>query len=100
MAVQPDPSSGMMKIDVVVTDQQGKSVAGLGEKDLTLLDNGQPRKVVTFHAFDDATKPEPPVEIILVINEIDTPAILLNTQEQIVQKVLLQNDGRLTHPVK
>src|SRR5690242_2118018 len=39
---QPDPSSGLMTIDFVVTDQQGRSVGGLGEKDFTLLDNGEP----------------------------------------------------------
>jgi VWFA-related protein len=100
IVLQPDPNSGLLKMDVVVTDQQGKSVAGLGEKDLTLLDNGQPRKIVTFRAFDDATKPDPPVEIILVVDEIDTPAVLLNALEQTAQKVLLQSGGHLTHPVK
>lgn len=97
--VEPDPNSGLLKIDVVVTDQQGRSVAGLGEKDLTLLDNGQPREIVTFQAFDDASKPDAPVEIILVIDEIDTPAIPLNALEQTAQKILLQNEGHLTQPV-
>jgi VWFA-related protein len=99
--LQPDPNSGMMKFDVVVTDQQGRTVAGLGEKDLTLLDNGQPRDIVTFHAFDDVnSKPNPPVEIILVIDEMDIPPVLLGPVEQAAQKLLLQNGGRLSEPVK
>jgi VWFA-related protein len=90
-----------MKLDVVVTDQQGRSIAGLGEKDLTLLDNGQPREIVTFQAFDGvASKPDPPVEIILVIDEVDLPAVLLGCAEQAAQKFLLQNGGHLAQPVK
>jgi VWFA-related protein len=99
--LQPDPDSGMMKLDVVVTDHQGKSITGLGEKDLTLLDNGQPRNIVTFQAFyGAASKPDPPVEIILVIDEVDLPAVLLGSVEQAAQKFLLQNGGHLAHPVK
>jgi hypothetical protein len=98
---QPDPDSGLMKLDVVVTDHQGKSIAGLGEKDLTLLDNGQPRNIVTFQAFDGAaSKPGSPVEIILVIDEVDLPAVLLGSVEQPAQKFLLQNGGHLAQPVK
>ena len=100
-ATQPDPNSGLMKLDVVVTDQQGRPIAGLGEKDLTLLDNGQPRDIVSFQAFDNATyKPDPPVEIILVIDEVDLPAELLGSVEQAAQKFLLQNGGHLAHPVR
>ncbi len=91
---QPDPNSGLMKLDVVVTDQEGKSVAGLGERDVTLLDNDEPRNIVTFQAFDNAaSRPAPPVEIILVIDEVDIPAEFLNDVKQAAQKFLQQNDG-------
>ena len=98
---QPDPNSGLMKLDVVVKDRQGRSVAGLGEKDLTLLDNGQPRDIVTFRAFDGAvSRLGPPVEVILVIDEVDLPAVFLNDVEQAAQKFLQQNDGYLAQPTK
>lgn len=99
--LQPDPGSGLMKLDVVVTDQQGRSIAGLGEKDLALLDDGQRRDIVSFQAFDDAANtPDPPVEIILVIDEVDLPAVLLGSVEQAAQKFLLQNGGHLARPVR
>jgi VWFA-related protein len=99
-AAQPDPNSGLLKLDVVVTDLQGKSVAGLDENDLTLLDNGQPRKVITFQAFQGpASTPDARTEIILVIDEIDTPPVLLGRVEQVAQKFLLKNGGRLAQPV-
>ena len=89
-----------MKLDVIVTDQQGKSVGGLGEKDFTLLDNGQPRNIVSFQAFDNAaSRPDPPVEIILVIDEIDTSPAYLDNIQQAAQKFLLQNGPRLAQPV-
>ena len=88
-----------MKLDVVVTDQQGHSIAGLGEKDFTLLDNGQPRDIITFQAFDDAAfKPAPPVKVIIVIDEVDLPDLLVGAAEQYAQKVLLQNGGHLAQP--
>jgi VWFA-related protein len=99
--LQPDPNLGLMKLDVVVTDQQGKSIADLGKNEFTLLDNGQPRNIVTFQAFDNAaSKPDPPVEIILVIDELDLPPVLLGPVEQAAQKFLLQNGGHLAQPVK
>jgi VWFA-related protein len=97
---QPDPYVGLMKLDVVVTDQRGKPVAGLGAKDLTLLDDDQPRNIVTFQAFDGAaSKPDSPVEVILVMDEVDLPSEHLDEMRQAVQKFLLQNGGHLAQPV-
>jgi VWFA-related protein len=96
---QPDPSSGMMTIDFVVTDQQGRSVGGLGEKDFTLLDNGEPRNIVTFQAFDSAAfEPAPTVKVILVIDEVNAPEHLRRAAEQSAEKFLLQNGGHLAQP--
>jgi VWFA-related protein len=96
---QPDPTSGLMTIDVVVTDRQRKSVAGLGEKDFTLLDNGEPRNIVTFQAYDDAAfKAAPAVKVILVIDEVNVPDHLRGAAEQSAEKFLLQNGGHLAQP--
>lgn len=98
---QPDPDLGLFKLDIAVTDEKGRAVAGLGAKDLTLLDNGQPRDIVTFEAFDHAaSKPAQPVEIILVIDEMDLAPEFLNDAKQAVQKFLLQNGGHLAQPTK
>src|SRR5580704_2302723 len=62
-------AEGLIRLDVVVTDKSGKSVPGLKSSDFTLLDNGEPEKVLSFQAFDGITaKPDPPVEVILVID--------------------------------
>lgn len=41
---------GLIRLDATVTDQAGKSVAGLQRADFKLLDNGQPQKIVAFRA--------------------------------------------------
>src|SRR5579863_6075357 len=70
----PKPKSllipeGSIKLDVMVNDAAGKAVAGLEPWDFKILDNGQPRKVLSFRAFNDAeVKPDTPVEVLLVID--------------------------------
>src|ERR1700756_4604447 len=61
----PDPSQGMIRLDVVVTDKSGNPVAGLKQQDFTLRDNREPGKIVSFQAFDGVTAmPDAAVEVI------------------------------------
>jgi hypothetical protein len=45
----PGEGGGLIHLDVVVTDESGKPVTGLGATDLTLFDNGQ-----RFFPFKDS----------------------------------------------
>ena len=95
-----DATEGIIKLDVVVTDTSGRPVSGLEPKDFTLLDNGQQEKIVAFHAFDGSkAKPDPPVEVILVIDELNLTSAQLSRVEQGVRRFLLQNGGDLAQPV-
>ena len=99
-ALQPDPNLGMIRLDLAVTDEKGNFVTGLNESDFTLLDNGDPRQIVTFNAIPGAEASEgSQSQIILVIDEIDTPPELLSSVEQAARKFLLQNGGRLPQPM-
>src|SRR5579863_7724374 len=52
--------AGRIHLDVTVTDAAGKPVPGLDPSDFRLLDDGQPRKILSFRSFDGITvKPEP-----------------------------------------
>jgi len=91
---------GLMKLDVVVTDAAGKPVTGLEAKDFTLLDNGEPGKIVSFQAFDGAqAKPDPPVELILILDAINLTSEHKAFAEQEVKRFLLRNGGHLVQPV-
>jgi hypothetical protein len=119
----PDTSQGRIRLDVVVTDASGKPVSGLPDKDFTLLDNGQPQKIVSFQAFDGINRqPDPPVEVILVIDELNMqvqrrpgafhdvgPEVSVPAQElsrdeiaaaeREAESFLRQNQGHLRQPV-
>ena len=93
-------SEGMIKLDVVVTDQSGKSVAGLTPADFTLLDNEQPQKSLSFQAIDGKTTgPDPPVEVILVIDTVNLPASQVPLAKSEAEKFLRRNHGQLAQPV-
>jgi hypothetical protein len=84
---------------VVVTDKSGKPISGLGAADFTLLDNGQSEKILSFQGFDGvAAKPDPPVEIILLIDTLNMPAALALHEQGEVEKFLQQNRGQLSQP--
>jgi VWFA-related protein len=90
----------MIKLDVVVTDKSGKSVAGLEPKDFTLLDNDQPQRILSFQAFDGTTpKPDPLVEVILLIDTLNLPPNQIPLAKSEAERFLRQNSGHLAQPV-
>jgi VWFA-related protein len=96
----PNPSQGTIRLDVVVTDKSGNPVTGLKQQDFTLRDNGQPGKIISFQAFDGVTaKPDPPVEIILVIDELNMLTQQLSIAEHEAENFLRRNEGNLAQPV-
>jgi VWFA-related protein len=95
-AAEPE---GMMRIDVVVTDRTGHAVAGLKRTDFTLLDNGQPRKIISFRAFPATTELNPLVSVILLIDTLNLPLDIAAFEREQVEKFLRQNSGHLAQPV-
>jgi len=100
----PKPQSllireGKIKLDVVVNDAAGKPVTGLEPWDFKILDNGQPRKLVSFRRFDGVyAKPEPPVEVVLVIDMLNLPFQQVAYVRTQVDAFLKQNGGQLKQP--
>jgi VWFA-related protein len=91
---------GRIKLDVAVTDKAGRAVPGLASTDFTLLDNGQPAKIVSFSSFDGVeSKPDPPVEIILVIDAANHTKDQTSDAQRGVEKFLRRNGGHLAQPV-
>lgn len=91
---------GKIKLDVMVNDSAGKPVAGLEPWDFKILDNNQPRKLLSFRGFDGVSvMPEPPVEILLLIDTVNLPfSEVADTRHQI-ELFLQQNGGHLKQPV-
>ena len=96
-AVVPE---GHMALDVVVNDAAGKPVTGLQAWDFKVLDNHRPSKILSFRSFDGgAVKPDPPVEVILLIDELNLPFAQVSFVKSEVADFLRQNGGRLAQPV-
>jgi VWFA-related protein len=99
-AQQNRPASRSITLDVAVTDKAGKPVAGLQQKDFTLLDNKQPQKILSFQAVGGGAAPAgPPVEVILVVDEVNTPFTGVAIVREQIEKFLGQNGGALALPV-
>ena len=101
----PKPKSlvipeGKIKLDVVVDDGGGKPVTGLQPWDFKILDNNQPRKVLSFSAFSNAgVRPDPPVEVILVMDTLNLPFQQVSFVRGQIGDFLRQNGGKLKQPV-
>jgi VWFA-related protein len=100
LAPAPAATEGRIKLDVVVTDKSGRPVSGLELKDFTLLDNNQSSKILSFRAFDGTVqKPDPPVEVILLIDTVNLPVGRIAFERQEFEKFLRRNGGHLAQPV-
>jgi len=78
---------------VQVTDSSGKPVQGLSEHDFTVLDNQQPRSLLSFTAVRGATVPAPP-HVILVLDEINDSSAGLAWARKGIQE-LLRSEAQL-----
>ncbi|MGD0632325.1 MAG: VWA domain-containing protein [Terracidiphilus sp.] len=104
--VTRDEAGGLIHLDALVLGPSGRPVSGLRPEDFTILDNGTPEKILSFHASDGAhasggssTKPDPPSRLILVIDDIDTMPDIQSDEHVAVGHYLRKNGGHLTRPV-
>jgi VWFA-related protein len=91
---------GRMSLDVVVNDAAGMPVRGLEPWDFKLLDNDRSSKILSFHSYDGAAvRPDPPVEVILVIDELNLPFTQVAFVKSELAQFLRQNGGHLAQPL-
>ena len=86
----------LITLDVFVADSLGHPLHGLDQQNFTLLDNGQPRSLVSFRAVDPNTENNA-VRVLLVVDMMNNgPAGIARQREQI-DEFLNQDGGRLGH---
>ncbi len=91
---RPAARASSYRLDVFVSDQSGQPVTGLTEQDFTLLDNNAPRPLTNFTATQGETAP---VEVLLVIDAVNTPTVDVGYQRDQIEKFLRNNGGHLAH---
>jgi hypothetical protein len=89
-----------ISIDVVVEGKDGKPVPELEPADLTLLDNGQPRKILGFRRTDGTAgnKVDLPEEVIIVLDSVNMPYQAVTLLRLELVKFLRANGGHLAQP--
>src|SRR6202041_143908 len=92
----PTEADRRLVLDVVVTDKNGNVVKGLTEKDFTVLDNGRPQTVLSFQASASGGAP---VQILLLVDEVNTNFGKVAYERDELKRFLLQNEGVLAHPM-
>jgi VWFA-related protein len=93
------PPEGLIHLDVAATDREGKPFSGLAAKDFTLLDNGVPRKIVSFAASNQLTDENERLnEVVLVLDEVNLSPVQLEVVKGESIKFLRQNGGHLAQP--
>lgn len=95
----PDVEGGLIRLDVVVRNKSGQPVKGLGPGDFTILDNGQPRKLLSFSSFEGMATPSLPApQVLLLMDEANLSGLLASEAREQVAKFLLANHGHLEFP--
>jgi VWFA-related protein len=92
----PASAGRPMTLDVAVMDKAGRPVSGLQQEDFTVLDNKLPQKILSF---DAVTAADPPVEVILLLDEVNIQFTKLGSEREQIERFLGGNGGALPHPV-
>lgn len=83
-------------LDVVVTPRSGTPVAGLKQQDFSVLDNKVTQPIQSFQAVSGN---QSPVQIILLVDAVNTPYTRLAYARGQIDKFLRANGGHLAHPL-
>ena len=89
------PGDGKIYLDVVVTPKSGPPVSGLQQQDFTLLDDKVPRTITSFQALGGS---QAPIEVILVVDAVNTPYENVSYVRGEIDKFLRADGGHLAHP--
>jgi VWFA-related protein len=90
---------GKIRLDVVVTDRAGKVISGLQKQDFSILDNKHPSDVLSFKAVNETSATPEPVEVILVVDQVNTGFERVAYERDEIKRFLSRNEGKLAYPV-
>ncbi|HUA21006.1 MAG TPA: VWA domain-containing protein [Bryobacteraceae bacterium] len=98
-AQQPETFNRRINLNVAVADRSGNPVTGLEQSDFALLDNKHPQKILSFQAVQGIRTSSPPVEGVVVVDEVNTRFTNVSYARIQVDKFLRANDGKLPYPM-
>ena len=93
--ISANETASKVYLDVVVTAKSGPPVSGLQQQDFIVLDNNSSRPVTSFQAVGGK---EPPIEVVLIVDAVNTTYEHLGFERTEIEKFLRANGGHLTQP--
>ena len=87
--------TGDIQLDVVVTSRSAAPVSGLARNDFTILDNKVQQTITSFQSLRGR---EAPVEVLLVVDDVNTGVSHIAFERSEINKFLNIDGGNLTHP--
>jgi VWFA-related protein len=87
--------TGDIRLDVTVMTRSSVPVSGLQQKDFSILDNKTPQTITFFRALRER---EAPVEILLVIDDVNASFSRIAFERSEIGKLLSSDGGNLAHP--
>ena len=98
-AQQAIPAGGaktsVIQLDVNVSTSKGKPAGLLNASNFTVLDNKGARPIASFARMEGK---DLPVEVVIVVDSVNTPYVYLAYQRDQIAKYLRGNDGMLPYP--
>jgi VWFA-related protein len=85
-------------LDVVVTDKAGNPQPGLQQQDFTILDDKLPQSILSFHATDQSTATDDPIQVIFLVDAVNIGVQLMGYERLELGKFLQQDGGHLPVP--
>jgi VWFA-related protein len=102
-AAVPGPAAAQRQItlDVRVTDKSGVAIPDLQQSDFSLLEDNKPHDITSFQAVGGGENKSaaPPIEIILVVDAVNTPVQNVASERPQIHKFLTTEGGSLAHPL-
>lgn len=92
----PPPATGDMTLNVVVTQKSGPPVSGLEQADFTVLVNKVPQTITGFQPMRGR---EAPVEVIMVIDDVNTGIEHIAYERSEIDKFFKLDGGKLSYPM-
>lgn len=91
----------VVAVNVQVTDKSGRPLRDLQPQDFSLLVNGKPERIISVESIDRAGPgPTQALEVLLVVDAVNTPFEAVADVKQQVKKFLSQNGGKLSYPLE
>ena len=94
--IAPTGQPQTIHLDVLVKDSSGSSISGIPEQYFTVLDNGQPQKLLSFKQVDPKDDPDA-VQVLIVMDMINPGYNSVTWGREQLSEYLKQEGGSLHH---